>query len=146
MVACYRNHLPRISLMPDAERALQRWSGHFFLGLISDGPLVMQRQKVKALGLESRLNLIILTDEWGPEYWKPHPRAFEQMEARSGHRGAACLYIADNPSKDFLAPRQLGWRTIRIGRPGCIYGEMPSRPDGCAEFAIESLDQVDISI
>ena len=27
------------------------------------------------------------------------------------------LYVADNPVKDFAAPRQLGWVTVRVRRP-----------------------------
>jgi putative hydrolase of the HAD superfamily len=145
MVEYYRNHTPAISLLPDAERALQRWSGVFFTAVISDGPLVMQEHKVEALGLRTRLGEVVLTDRWGREFWKPHPRAFEFVEQQSGRSGPACVYIADNPAKDFLAPNARGWRTIRICRPHCIYGEIPPPPNGCEEFEISSLDQVDFS-
>lgn len=144
MIECYRNHFPVIKLMPDAERALARWSGSFFLGLISDGPLRTQQQKVQALDLERRLNRVILTDEWGPAYWKPHPRAFEIMERESGQSGSACVYIADNPAKDFVAPNSLGWRTVRIRRPGGVYADMSPPPGGCEQFQVQSLDEVDI--
>jgi putative hydrolase of the HAD superfamily len=144
MVECYRNHIPDIELTPDAERALARWSGSFFLGLISDGPLRMQQQKVQALGLDRRLNRVILTDQWGSAFWKPHPRAFEAIEQDSGHSRSACAYIADNAAKDFVAPNSRGWRTVRICRPGGVYGEMSPPPGGCEQFQIQSLDEVDI--
>lgn len=144
MVECYRNHMPSISLMPDAERALQRWSAGFFTALISDGPLAMQERKVEALGLRTRLNEVVLTDQWGREFWKPHPRAFEWVEERSGQRGPTCVYIADNPAKDFVAPNLRGWRSIRIRRPDSIYGGISPPPNGCEEFQITSLDEVDI--
>lgn len=145
MVDHYRNHLPDIELLPDAERALHRWSAGYFLGLISDGPLVMQQRKVDTLRLSDRLDRVVLTDAWGKEYWKPHPRAYELMEAESGRNGPSCVYIADNPGKDFIAPNARGWRTVRIDRPDSIYGEIPPAPGGCAEFEVQSLDEVDIT-
>jgi len=95
------NHIPDISLLPDAQRALDRWAGKFFLGLISDGPLIMQANKIRALGLDRRLDAILLTDQWGREFWKPHPRAFETIEQQSGHRGAACVLPGRQPRERF---------------------------------------------
>jgi len=145
MIDCYRSHSPRIELLPDARRALDRWCPHFYTALISDGPLGMQERKVVALGLSERLSLIILTDRWGPEYWKPRPRAFQLAEQASGQSGAACVYIADNAAKDFLAPNLRGWRTIHIRRPVAIYSDAVPPEGGCPEFQVDSLDEVDIS-
>lgn len=145
MIECYRNHMPAIELHRDADRAIRRWRGAFFLALISDGPLNMQEQKVKALQLAQQLDLIVLTDIWGAEFWKPHPRAYELVEERSGHRGEACVYLADNPAKDFLTPNRRGWRTIRIRRPSCLYRGVEPAPGGAAQFEVQSLDEVDIT-
>ena len=142
MVECYRNHQPRIALYPDAEEALTRWSGRFCLALISDGPLPVQRSKVQALNLESRLDRIILTDAWGLEYWKPHPRAFREIEAVWGVRGNACVYVADNPGKDFLAPRQLGWQTVQVIRPGAVHADAIPPPGGQADRVVSSLSDL----
>lgn len=139
MIECYRNHRPRIALYPDAEEALARWSGRFRLALISDGPLSVQQSKVQALGLESRLGRIILTDAWGPKYWKPHPRAFREIEAAWGAKGNACVYIADNPGKDFMAPRQLGWQTVQVVRPEAVHADAIPPPGGQADREVSSL-------
>ena len=80
MIDCYHTHVPRIALFGDADRSMDRWSGEFRLALISDGPLAVQQSKVDALGLEHRLERIILTDQWGPSYWKPHFRAYLEIE------------------------------------------------------------------
>ena len=32
--------------------------------------------------------------------------------------GGTLTYLADNPAKDFCAPRQLGWETVRFRMPG----------------------------
>lgn len=144
MVECYRSHEPQIGLFEDADRALVRWRAGYRLALISDGPLAMQQNKVNALGLADRLDLIILTDQWGREFWKPHPRAFETVQKTWGLDGAACLYIADNVEKDFFSPLWLGWRTVRICRKGATYEK--SKPDlaGRPEFEADDLDDIDL--
>lgn len=139
MVTCYRTHAPRIRLFDDAEDALGRWGGICRLGLISDGPLAMQRAKVQALGLADRLDEIVLTDQWGRADWKPSPRAYRHIEEQFQVPASACVYLADNPGKDFVAPRRLGWRTVRVTRPGGIYADTPTAAGGEADATISTL-------
>ncbi len=144
MIELYRSHVPVIGLYADAEAALGRWQKEFRLGLISDGLLGVQRRKIDALGLAGRLERIVLTDAWGAAFWKPHPRAFEEIEAAWGVRGPAGLYIADNPQKDFIAPRQLGWQTVRIRRPEGVYCDVIPPPGGHADAEVTSLDEISL--
>src|SRR5207249_9586322 len=81
--------------------------------IISDGPLAAQQRKVEALGLQAWFDPILLTDRWGRDFWKPHERAFREIEALTAAGGAACAYLGDNPQKDFVAPSRLGWRAGR---------------------------------
>ena len=145
MVAWYRTHPPTLELFPDAESALQKWSGPFRLALISDGFEQTQRNKVEALGLHNRLDPIVLTDQWGRDYWKPHPRAFEAIERQTGVSGRGCVYLADNPAKDFVAPRQLGWVGVRICRPGGVYENADPPAGGGPSYRVSSLDQIDVT-
>ncbi len=145
MIDCYRMHRPAIALYRDAEAALARWRGRVSLGLISDGPLAVQRRKVAALGLEAKLEQIILTDEWGPAFWKPHPRAFETMQAFWGCNGATCVYIGDNAGKDFLAPRRLGWQTVQVCRAEGLYARVEPPAGGSAACRVATLDELDLT-
>lgn len=145
MVACYRHHEPRIRLYPDAERSLTRWRQRFKLGVISDGYQEVQQRKVAALGLPDKLDAIILTDAWGREFWKPHPRAFETMQQTLGSEPAACIYLADNPAKDFVAPRRLGWQTVQVARRDSIYAGQSPPPGGEAVHTIASLDDLELT-
>jgi putative hydrolase of the HAD superfamily len=138
LVEAYRAHDPNIVLYPDAQRLLRRLRAEVCVGLVSDGPLVSQRRKIEALGLASRLDPLILTDRWGRGYWKPHERAFRKVEAVTGCSAAACVYVGDNPAKDFLAPRKLGWRTVRVRR---IDGEHAGVPTaGAADVECVDLE------
>lgn len=145
MIECYRMHAPRIELHADARAAIPAWRGRFRLGLISDGTLAMQQAKVAALGLTRLLDEVILTGQWEPAYGKPHTRAFELMETRLRLHGQALVYIADNCGKDFIAPRQLGWRTVCVRRPAGIYRDVQPPPGGEPEHEVHSLVQLDLS-
>src|SRR5439155_6531231 len=113
LVSVYRDHQPTIALFPEAERTVQMLRERCRIAIISDGPLFAQQRKIDALGLHELFAPIVLTDTWGREFWKPHGRAFRLIEEKTGHAGAECLYVGDNPAKDFQAPRQLGWATVR---------------------------------
>ena len=127
MVALYRAHRPAIALLPDVEPFLERFAEHGFAA-ISDGPLASQSAKVEALGLRERLDLVLLTDAWGPAFWKPHPRAFAEAEHALGVPPERMVYIADNPAKDFLTPNARGWLTIGLERPGRLHAGVPPSP------------------
>ena len=85
-----------------------------------------QRAKAEALGLDRWIETMVFTAELGPEFGKPHPRAFELVQERTGVPGSRCIYVADNPAKDFDAPHALGWRTVRIRRPAALHSEVES--------------------
>lgn len=129
MVEAYRGHVPTLALLPDAAECLNRLHTKVALAAITDGPLASQRAKAAALDLARWCRPIVCTEELGPGLGKPHVAAFQLIESETGHRGSQCAYVADNPVKDFKAPAALGWRTVRIRRPGGLHekvaGEHP---------------------
>jgi putative hydrolase of the HAD superfamily len=142
MIQIYRTHVPRIVLYPDADAALARLHGRAGLGIITDGWLQAQLGKFQALGLHDRIDVFIPTDQWGREFWKPHPRAFEEMARRLDVPHGNCTYVADNPAKDFVAPNALGWRTIRILRDDSVYRDVPPPSGGEPQTTITTLDDI----
>jgi putative hydrolase of the HAD superfamily len=129
LIRRYRSHAPAISLLPDARACLERLKGRARMAAITDGPAESQRAKAEALGLSGWMNPIVLTSELGPGLGKPDPAAYLRVESATGCSGNACAYVADNPSKDFTAPRSLGWRTLRIRRPLGLHFELPHGGD-----------------
>jgi putative hydrolase of the HAD superfamily len=145
LVAEYRFHPPRISLCPDAARYLSRAAarpGGLPMGLITDGPETMQRNKIAALGIEALIRHIRPTGAWGAGYGKPHPRAFEEMEGKAPP-GARLAYVADNPAKDFITPKARGWATVQILRPGAVHDPEPPGAAHAAARRLHSLDRLD---
>jgi putative hydrolase of the HAD superfamily len=143
LVEIYRSHAPDIALAADAERYLRRRAAGRRYALITDGPEATQMAKVQALGLGRLLDEVICTGAWGRDFWKPHPRAFEVIEARSGGRGAEVAYIADNPGKDFVTPRARGWWTVQIARPERVHHVPAPDAEHEAHAIIASLDALD---
>jgi putative hydrolase of the HAD superfamily len=138
LVSVYREHQPDIYPHTPALQLLQtlREQG-VVLGLISDGPLLMQQNKLKALKLENYFTHIIFTGAYGLDWAKPSTLAFQELMNRAKMRGNNCQYIADNPKKDFLGPNNLGWRTIRIRHPAGIYYHESPPPGGEPHETIE---------
>jgi putative hydrolase of the HAD superfamily len=118
LVACYRHHVPDIKLLDDARACLDGLGldAEVVVAVVTDGPLASQSAKARSLGLATWAKDVIFTEALGAGFGKPHRRAFELVEQRFGIRGDRCAYVADNPAKDFVAPRQLGWTTIRVRR------------------------------
>lgn len=146
LVDVYHFHEPRIALAPDAARFLTD-PGHYRFALISDGLAISQRRKVAALQLERfALDPLILTADLGNGFGKPHGHAFELVEAMHGGPPAAIVYVADNPAKDFVAPRALGWRTVQIDRPEAVHPREPPSASFAAELRIESLAELRMAL
>jgi putative hydrolase of the HAD superfamily len=111
-------------MFEDVAAAMPQLQGSGPLALITDGYLPPQRLKVEALGIRELLRTIVYTDELGRQQWKPSPAGFIAVERACEAAPEECVYIGDNPTKDFIAPRQRGWRTIRVRREGTEYGHL----------------------
>lgn len=118
LVDVYRAHEPKLCLFPDASEILEWAASRYQLALITDGYSAVQARKIRALGLEAIIPCRIITDELGREFWKPSPEPYRRVMAHYPGPAAGCVYVADNPRKDFIGAKQLGWRTVRIRRPG----------------------------
>lgn len=142
LVDVYRAHEPEIALFPDAVALLDWAAGRHALAIVTDGHAAVQRRKLRALGLEARVPEIVVTDELGRDCWKPHPAAFEMVMRRFGGAPGGFIYIGDNPRKDFLAPKRLGWRTARVRRPGTEHSDYAATAAEEAEFTVADLQDL----
>lgn len=143
LVNVYRFHSPDIALAHDADRYLRRSPDSVSFAIITDGIASTQSAKVRALGLDRLVDHVIYTGAWGTGFYKPHPRAFKEIEVWFGKSGPELVYVADNPVKDFLAPKALGWWTVKVLRPERIHHlGAPSR-EYEAHTVISTFDQLD---
>ncbi|MBN1437401.1 MAG: HAD family hydrolase [Sedimentisphaerales bacterium] len=145
LVGQYRCHRPCLRLDDGVRELLERLRGRYKLGLISDGYMPGQRLKVEALGLEGFFDRIIYTEELGRAYWKPATRAFELMAEALGVEPGECVYVADNPAKDFAGPNGLGWQTVQVKRADGVHdGRVEDLAEGyAAKIVVEDLGELE---
>ncbi|GAC1590441.1 MAG: HAD family hydrolase [Hymenobacter sp.] len=142
VVAClrtYRQHRPELALYPDAERCLTRFAG-WPLYLVTDGHKEVQARKVAALGLPGRVRHAYLTNRYGRNRAKPDPHVFGLICRREGVPPAQVVYVGDNPRKDFVGIKPLGFRTVRILRGN--YAHLTADAAHEADRRILSLDEL----
>ena len=108
----YREQMPEITLYEGVVEMIEDLKAKGIkVGIITDGRPEGQRNKIKALGLESLVDDIIISDELGgPQFGKPCDIAFRIMQKRWRLPYEQIVYVGDNPNKDFQACRQLGMR------------------------------------
>ncbi|MDH5378144.1 MAG: HAD family hydrolase [Gammaproteobacteria bacterium] len=139
LIDVYREHEPDIHLFKDARHILPLLVEKYNLAIITDGYFNVQRKKVKALKISHYFQKIIYTDEHGKHNWKPSEFAYLKVQNEFFSEGKECVYIGDNPSKDFVSPNKLGWLSIQIVRSESEYGHLVAAKDGEAQYRLHSL-------
>lgn len=112
-VSIYRLHQPELKLYPEADACLERFRD-YPLYIVTDGNKVVQNNKIKALGLDKRVKFAYITHRYGIKNAKPSPYCFLKICERERVTPKEVVYIADNPYKDFLGIKPLGFKTIRV--------------------------------
>jgi putative hydrolase of the HAD superfamily len=142
LVRVYRSHFPAIALYCDAARTLPALQPWYQLGLLTDGDAQGQRLKVEALGITQWIDILLFTDDFGRQHWKPSILVFEQALRLADVEAQDAIYVGDNPSKDFIGARALGITTVRIVRPQSIHGHLQPQPGYEADYEITTLDDL----
>ncbi len=103
----HRGHPPDIALYPDARRFLDRLGAAGIpIVILTDGRSVTQQHKIDALGIRDDVDTVLISEETGAD--KTTAEAFSHAAARLADRHPV-IYIGDNPAKDVVHPRSLGW-------------------------------------
>lgn len=141
LVQVYREHEPVLTPFPEVVPVLSALRKTHRLGLVSDGYLDVQQRKWKALKLAEYFDAVVFSDALGRVAWKPSPLPFEAaLRQLKISTPVDAIYVADNPSKDFLGPRQLGMYTIRVRRAGGEYARRePLTPEHAPNITVADL-------
>ena len=104
----YRYHYPSLQLPESTKKVLNYFrKSNQPMSLITDGRSKTQRNKLKSLGILDFFDKIIVSDEIGSS--KP---CIENYKAVMSLEYKDYVYIADNTTKDFIAPSLLKWDTF----------------------------------
>jgi len=131
LIEIYKFHFPDISLPRESKEILQ-FAKSYKTALISDGHYIMQKNKYNALNIN--LDYPIFTDFYHTK--KPELKPF--LMVMDKFKDKNYIYISDNPKKDFLAPKKLGWITIRFKNPRGIYKDIKNN----ADFEVNSREEI----
>lgn len=143
IIQIYRNHKPNIRLCADVCDIINKLKSiNIKTGIISDGYINTQKNKIEALHLDEYIDNILLTDELGREYWKPHPLPFEIMAKKLNVEFEEMVYVGDNPKKDFYISSIYPIITVRIKRKDTVYIQEKYYKDVKPNYEIESLGQI----
>jgi putative hydrolase of the HAD superfamily len=143
LIKIYRESKPLLNLYKDAEEILL-WlkANNYKIGLITDGMSMVQWNKIDALRLKSRVNSIVVSDDLGKDYWKPHEKPYRECIKVLGIREDECMYVGDNPNKDFIGARKLNISTIRIIREAGDHMKVSLEEAYEADYKINSLKDI----
>jgi putative hydrolase of the HAD superfamily len=94
---------------------------------------------VAALGFDTIFPALIYSDAFGRDHWKPGRTPYLKLMEKFGCQGAGCIYVADNPAKDFVSAKVLGWFTVQICRPGGEYVSVAAPEEYQADMKVSSL-------
>jgi putative hydrolase of the HAD superfamily len=147
MVRVYREHQPEIAPFPGGRLLLERLAGRHRLGLVSDGFASVQQRKLTALKLTEHFDAVVLTEELGPGLSKPSAIPFHAVLKRLGVSAEDAVYVADNPTKDFIGARIVGMATVRMRSRAGLYRELePPSPEHAAEIEIDDLRSLTMAL
>ena len=132
--------MPDIKLYDDAKYILKALHQKGIkLGMITDGYKITQRNKLKVLDIDSYFEYIVVTDELGREFWKPHSRPYEIIKDKLNLDYENMVYVGDNVSKDFITANKLGMSTVFINREDGVYSNIEIDDEYIAKLEVDSL-------
>lgn len=151
-VSSYREHTPNIKLSNEVQNLIQTLAEDFILYVVTDGHAGVQTMKLKTLGLidNPAIKKCYATYALGNEYAKPSPKCFEMICENEQCNPEDVVYIGDNPDKDFIGIRPLGFKTIRLMQGQHSHKEVVPEADGeikvadlftaCERFSVQPPD------
>jgi putative hydrolase of the HAD superfamily len=142
-LSIYRGHKPEIQIYPEAELCLNKLN-QYPKYIVTDGNKLVQHNKVLALDLYNKVDFVFITHRYGLKHAKPSPYCFYKICEREKVNSNQVVYIADNPNKDFVGIKPLGFKTIRVLQGS--YKDLKKPPEFEADYNIRSLAELDVEL
>lgn len=113
LVACYREHAPRLRLPRITRDALYDLR-EYQLAIVTNGLPSVQARKVAALGLDALISTVIYAEACGTGLGKPDPQVFREALRRLGVPATRAVFVGDHPCCDIAGARAAGLATVQI--------------------------------
>jgi putative hydrolase of the HAD superfamily len=125
----------RQRLFAETFSLIEQFSGHYKLGLLTNGAPDLQREKIVASGLEAFFSVIVISGEHG--IGKPDPAIFHLLLKQLDVEPEEALMIGNSLERDIAGARAAGVRSVWIELPEA-HEESAARPD----FTIKKLEEL----
>jgi putative hydrolase of the HAD superfamily len=152
LVAVFKAYrAPGLELYPGAAQALAALRERVPIAVITDGDPGIQQGKLASLGLLGAVDHVVISDQIGREFRKPHPEPFRRALAALGVEPQFAVCIGDRPDKDVAGAAALGMRAVRVrtgeytGMPNTVAEPWFSAP-GFAEAAALLLERPEFGV
>lgn len=109
----YQLCLSNLELFPKVPELLEELKEKGFqIGIITNGPVEHQMNKIRALKLTKHIpeENIFISDALGVA--KPNPQIFQDVADRIKNAPKELLYIGDSWNNDVVGPNQAGWYSV----------------------------------
>ena len=129
--AWYRtNRFHGLALFADAVAtlaALRRAAPQRPIGLITNGPAEVQRDKLALLGVGRLVDFALVSGEFGAA--KPDPAIFWEALRLGGAEPADAVFVGDSAEHDIAGARAAGIRAVWVNRTGRPWPHGDPHPD-----------------
>ncbi|MDQ2049794.1 HAD family hydrolase [Natronolimnohabitans sp. A-GB9] len=98
--------------LPDVESMLEELRSEYRVGLLTNGPVRAQRDKLETLGWEDRFDAAIVTGEL--EAGKPDRHAFEAITTELAVDPAEAVYVGDEIEADIYGATNAGLDAVQV--------------------------------
>jgi HAD superfamily hydrolase (TIGR01549 family) len=103
-----------MTLPEDTAVVLQTLRARFKIGLITNGPSHIQRHKIERFGLAERMDLLVVSGEFGSH--KPDPAIFRHAVAQLGVAPGEALFVGDSLEHDLRGAAAAGLPFVWFNR------------------------------
>lgn len=117
LAEAYRNAIAD-SLEPidGAESLIADLKERYAVGLLTNGPIMAQRDKLQTLDWEELFDATVITGEL--ERGKPHPEAFEAIIEALDVAPDEAVYVGDSVEADVAGASEIGIPVVQVLYPG----------------------------
>ncbi|VDG20591.1 HAD family hydrolase [Lactiplantibacillus mudanjiangensis] len=136
----YQQALKKIQLFSGLSTTLAKLSHHFQIGIITNGPTEIQRQKLHQLQIERYVHAdnIFIAETLGIA--KPDPSIFTTWAHQAGIRANQAVYVGDNATLDMSGAKHAGWQTFWFNHRQALATSSTVIPDQTIETPDELSD------
>jgi HAD superfamily hydrolase (TIGR01549 family) len=128
MIDAYRDaELAALRACPEVAETLHALHLHFRLGIITNGPSAVQREKIASVALTEWFSEIVVDTEFG--HSKPDRRIFDHAARRVGLRADEMIFVGNSVDADCEGAHRAGWTSVWVNPAGAPPPSDVTAPD-----------------